>query len=442
MKKHYPIPENDGEIALWPDAREMIRLIQQKSELPDWMRQVKEESLRELGFPTHENIIMTGHQISLTHPGVWFKNAVISELTNQVGGHAVFVAMDTDAPKDLAINNLAFGNDEVPWMGILGALWITDLENIREKVADPRLESFFELMKRNAAGKLSEQLLKTLFTLDLELGLNYTPVLSSRLWELSGYLRFVKWFLNDPIAVARACNQAMGNNPIWKPLDISEERCESPFWVDLLKAERRQRLFLEKSGGEWRLEIGKERLTRDSLESLKTMGARLTPRALLNSIYLKTISDFFIHGVGGGEYDVVTDRFMEILGLAPIPFGVATATLYAPEAQGLARLDRAKILQNIRHVQSGWDDAQKRQWAHEMQSLPRKSDARKQLFERLKGYLKEREENPQVKSKIKGLQGDLERFRQTEKLFNRGLFHRIQPEERLKGLVDQILSNL
>ena len=45
------------------------------------------------------------------------------------------------------------------------------------------------------------------------------------------------------------------------------------------------------------------------------------------------LGDLFIHGVGGGRYDRVTDALItEVFGLAPPPYVVATATLWLPVA--------------------------------------------------------------------------------------------------------------
>jgi len=58
----------------------------------------------------------------------------------------------------------------------------------------------------------------------------------------------------------------------------------------------------------------------------------IRPRALTTTLFLRlAIADLFLHGIGGGKYDQITDMIIERwCGIEPPPFAVATATLHLP----------------------------------------------------------------------------------------------------------------
>jgi hypothetical protein len=68
-----------------------------------------------------------------------------------------------------------------------------------------------------------------------------------------------------------------------------------------------------------------------SLKSiLKERGLKIRPKALLLTLYNRLfISDLFIHGLGGAEYDLVTDEIIrEFFKVEPPRFLVASCTLH------------------------------------------------------------------------------------------------------------------
>jgi hypothetical protein len=59
---------------------------------------------------------------------------------------------------------------------------------------------------------------------------------------------------------------------------------------------------------------------------------RLRPRALTLTLFVRLcLADWFIHGIGGGKYDEVTDAIIrDFFGLEPPAFQVVTGTLHLP----------------------------------------------------------------------------------------------------------------
>jgi len=69
-----------------------------------------------------------------------------------------------------------------------------------------------------------------------------------------------------------------------------------------------------------------EQQTRDDI--------RIRPRALMTTMFARLfLCDLFVHGVGGGKYDRLTDRLVEqFFGVRPPEFAWATATFRIPTA--------------------------------------------------------------------------------------------------------------
>ncbi|HYM91801.1 MAG TPA: hypothetical protein VEW91_09235, partial [bacterium] len=68
------------------------------------------------------------------------------------------------------------------------------------------------------------------------------------------------------------------------------------------------------------------------IEALTASGLRIRPKAITLTMFARLcLGDLFVHGVGGGRYDRVTDALIaEVFGLTPPPYVVATATLCLP----------------------------------------------------------------------------------------------------------------
>ncbi|MEZ6152161.1 MAG: hypothetical protein R3C09_18835 [Pirellulaceae bacterium] len=118
---------------------------------------------------------------------------------------------------------------------------------------------------------------------------------------------------------------------------------EAPWWVYSQSSPHRQplwvrvhddQLILSDRAG-WQATI-EGRLDCDNASTqwleLLADGICLRPRALLTTMYLRLIvSDLFLHGIGGGKYDQLTDAIVrEFFGIEPSRMAVASATLHLP----------------------------------------------------------------------------------------------------------------
>jgi hypothetical protein len=104
-------------------------------------------------------------------------------------------------------------------------------------------------------------------------------------------------------------------------LGRQESWLEAPFWAWRSGNSRRSKLFVRRSGDAWALRAGKEtwpdlpaanaeRLSQ-AWQALATVGCKVRPRALTTTMFARLfLADLFIHGIGGGKYDELTDALI------------------------------------------------------------------------------------------------------------------------------------
>ncbi len=182
----------------------------------------------------------------------------------------------------------------------------------------------------------------------------------SRICETKNFYRFAFGMLSHAREVAGLFNSTLHDyrkkhkvrskaNPF---PDITENGpfVETLFWR--VEEGKRVPLFVEsQSRGKVVLLFGKETVEADSAEALKSAcdanGVKVWPRAVALSILQRLfLSDFFIHGIGGGRYDRITDTLIrKFYGMEPPEFAVASFT---PGIQVME--DRSEKLATARQV--------------------------------------------------------------------------------------------
>jgi hypothetical protein len=105
-------------------------------------------------------------------------------------------------------------------------------------------------------------------------------------------------------------------------LQVSADRIELPFWLDDLAARARGRAFVVRRDGAWTLECESPFAFNPRADARPAAAAlaghlaaaqlRLSPRALTLTMFLRLLLvDQFVHGIGGGRYDQVSDGVIE-----------------------------------------------------------------------------------------------------------------------------------
>jgi hypothetical protein len=480
-------PAADSALVIWPAAGELLaQTLENQRRLEGSsvgiqntpLARVRERMRGLLGLSADRPVIGTGHQTELIHPGVWAKLALIDAAAKKLDAQAIYLTVDTDSPKHLNLGWPRFSQpitddpriNSAEWSGLLAVPsrgHIQDLHGSLKAAAngwpfEPVALEWLKNLPAEAvrAKGLSELLADSLNKLDESLGLRHRVVIASTLWNSEPYLLFAHHLLARAREFAGAYNEGLQEyrdakgiaNP-GRPmpdLHVGREECETPFWVDDLLGKTRSRGSVVRNGGNWALVVGGDSLVLEAgagESAGTTLGkflserhARLAPRALTLTMFARMVLvDQFVHGIGGGQYDQVTDRVMSrFFRMDPPSFSVTTATLLLPTAVNVTRACLPCLLHEGHRIKHDVLGDEKMALVRKIESLPRKSMERHQVFSRMHGQLSaEAVLNPAVKRWEARYAEGVRASAEEKGLFDRDLFYGIQPRERLVGLIER-----
>jgi hypothetical protein len=484
-------PAEDGQILIWPEPSEILsQTLQNHKQLSS------NHSVRLAGVPLNElrkkqrallghsddaqPLIATGHQTELIHPGVWVKHVLINAVARATNGVAMQFAVDTDAPKHLSLRwpgqSMPITDDSrittAAWSGMLDA----PSPNYLAKLADHFLDAahgwdFQSLVPTVIAAlrpesreteKLSPALVKANHVLDQSLGLSHQPALVSPMLLSAPYLVFVHHLMSDAANFARIYNDALARyrtahktKSLSRPMPdlfTGPGSVEAPFWLDNLADGSRQRPSVFPTDNGFILElVGGEEFEFSTagygVESAKRLGEwlralqyRLAPRALTLTTYIRLlIADNFVHGIGGGRYDQVSDDIIRnYFKLEPPAFSVTTATMFFPGAIQRQRVCVPCVLQEGHRLKHAVLGDRKRELVAHIASAPRGSMERQTAFLSM-----HRERNAQLAMNPLITQWE-QKLRDTEQqeseddtLFDRELYYALQTRHRLIEMIER-----
>jgi hypothetical protein len=284
-------------------------------------------------------LLLSGHQPELSHPGVWVKNFALNGLARKLDGIPLNLVVDNDTLKSTSLHFPVLSDcgrkvqlESVPFDIFTGEVPYEDREILDSKV-------FAEFLPRASAiwrnwgyrplladawqyvdpsghlgcPPLGEQFANLRRRYELEWGCRNWEVSVSLLSETQAFRHFAQHILSDLPrfrevynAAIRMYREANGVRSANHPApELAED--EAPFWVHTEHGRR-------------------ERATPTSVIG------KLRPRALTLTLFARVcLGEFFIHGIGGGKYDEVTDTIIrEYFGLEPPAYQVLSATLHLP----------------------------------------------------------------------------------------------------------------
>ncbi len=344
-------------------------------------------------------VFLAGHQPQLFHPGVWFKNFVLSEIARRHGGVAVNLAIDSDTIKTAAVR-VPSGTAAAPWVENVPLDRPTAEIPFEERTIVDRecLDSFGRRAEETISGLVERPLVREFWPLVVErakqcdnLGLCVAQARHQQegLWGASTLeipqsvvcnLPAFHWFAchllarlprlweqyNRSVADYRRTNHVRSSAHPVPDLAIDDDWLEAPFWIWDRTNPRRRRLFVRQQGDEivlsdrrsleHRLSLspeGEAHRAAQQLADLAAGGVRLRTRALITTLFARVfLSDLFLHGIGGAKYDQVTDALAErFFGLKPPGYMTLTATLRLPIArEAIAPEDGRRIDQQLREL--------------------------------------------------------------------------------------------
>lgn len=367
------------------------------------------EPVPELADRRAETLLLAGHQPELFHPGVWVKNFALNGLARAHGAIPVNLVIDTDAVKATALAVPGWESAAPPPRCDPAAVrrltipfdrWTNETPYEERPVLDaelfdslparaapfmkgwgftPLLARFWEeVLARLGRGELlGERLVGARRAFERHWGCHNLEVPMSRLCQTGPFLHFachllahLPRFHADYNACVHAYRRANGIRSRFHPVpDLAAEGewLEAPFWAWERGRPRRARLFA-RPGPEGialrigavagpTLPLGKGDNPGAALarwQEWEQAGFKVRSRALTTTLYARLfLADLFIHGIGGGKYDEITDALVRrFYQTEPPGYAVLSATLLLPlpaySAEPGQCKDAARALRDVR----------------------------------------------------------------------------------------------
>lgn len=487
-------PAEDGQTLVWPEPAQLLARTRENHARLSSVDAVTVQKVplselrgRQRAWIGHADdaqpIIASGHQAELYHPGVWVKDVLANQAAARLDGQPYHFSIDTDSPKHLNVRWPGYAEPltddpavmSAEWTGLLDAPTPQHIGTLNAALRhaseswnfQPLLSEFYASMRRLSleTPKLPHALTNATHELDWRLGLRHHAMVTSPLWASEPYLVFVHHLLararqlaadyNGALADYRAQQRIRTKTRPMPDVSVFETSVETPFWLDDLATGRRTRpsVFTTDAGWILTLPSGAEFVFDESADGwdaaarlgqwLRQNEVRLAPRALLLTCFLRlVVADQFIHGIGGGRYDQATDRFIaRHFGIEPPTFAVTTATLYFPGAVGRTRLCAACVVQEGHHVRHNVLGDRKRELVAAIDAAPRYSHERREAFYRMHRELATAQhDHPAIRQWEAHLRQTQRTDAEQAPLFDRELFYAVQPQDRLRRLIDRYAS--
>lgn len=293
---------------------------------------------RELGLPVDRPMVMSGHQATIWHAGILAKALASEAIADAARAACVWLVVDQDSERASEIRHPYLGDDGV---------WSTASVRLRSQASDPaddvaacslpaqrppdphptlpggtpecvrsgitRVLAAFD--RHSDAPDAAQQ--AALATSDLIADIMHPPqmIFASSIARTSLFRSLIDRMVQSPEQAALAYNRAVAQRPHVgiAPLKVDEvqDLYEMPLWA-IEPGKPRRRVYAHDLG---QIDHGS-----------------LAPRALLMTGILRWAAcDLFVHGVGGGHYDPITEQWLgEWLGATLAPGVVASADVLLP----------------------------------------------------------------------------------------------------------------
>ncbi len=307
---------------------------------------------RDVSFATGsldvQQIVMAGHQPTLFHAGVWYKNFVLSALGSRYNCLAINLVVDNDIcattslslpwhePDSVTLKSIAYDQRGpiVPFEErrilddqIFCAFGHQVADGIRPLVNRPIVEKLWvkTVANRNEQN-IGWAIARGRHALESEIGLHTLELPISNLTQTSAFASFAAEILlrldefiaiyNQVLADYRRTHRIRSRFQPVPELQRDGRWHESPFWIWQSNRPQRRSLFISQSAVsielsnrlDFELTIPLADLA-GMIEELQNSDIRIRPKALMTTLFSRTVlSDLFIHGIGGSKYDQLTDE--------------------------------------------------------------------------------------------------------------------------------------
>ncbi|NBO93191.1 MAG: hypothetical protein EBV06_12910 [Planctomycetia bacterium] len=365
-------PEKDGESIVVPPLHEIGRLIRdnQAAFAPfiELRSQARADVLRLASIYHAENgepipgrqsdvWFVSGHQPELFHPGVWVKNFALQGLARSHDAVAVNLIVDNDTAKSSSLRlpngeRIAFDrySGEQPWeerQVLEPHTFATFPERLAQAMARWHIAPLGVKLWQHLpkTGTLGERLAAGRRALERNWDCHNLEVPLGRVCDTPSFAEFVRLIFRDAPRFVTAYNAAVAdyrrrhriksrNHPV-PDLTREGDWWEMPLWSWSAGASQRERVFV-----------------RDSV--LRPTGMKLRSRALLTTLFARLcLADVFIHGLGGGLYDRLTDDIIcRFFVVQPPRFVILSATCLLPlPNSGATKQQRRDMHRRLRDLE-------------------------------------------------------------------------------------------
>jgi hypothetical protein len=358
------------------------------------------EYLRQHGEPLpagdSDHLLLAGHQPDLFHPGVWVKNFALNGLGRKHGVTPLNLIVDNDTAKTTALRLPAPPSEGHPWAHAVTLpfdRWSVEIPYEERTVQDPDLFASFAARAAAVLRGWDYEPMLPAFWQEVRRAGEQSPLLGERFaaarraferrWgchnlevPVSAVCRTppFAWFAchlvsdlerfhaayNDCVHAYRAAHGIRSRNHPVPDLAQEDGWLETPFWGWRTGQIRRGRLFARLSPGRIELRAGADpwptlptgpepQSLAAQWQSLEAQGCKVRSRALANTLYARLfLADLFIHGIGGGKYDELTDEIIRrFYGIEPPAFLVLSATRLLPLPAAPARAEDCHRLERL-----------------------------------------------------------------------------------------------
>ncbi len=343
-------------------------------------------------------LLLAGHQPELFHPGVWVKNFALRGLATAHGLTPVNLVVDNDTLKSSSLRLPVRTNAGVGLETISFDAWDGESPYEERPVHDETLfQSFadragaalaswgvasmlpqFWAAVLDGAGRtplLGERFAAARRTFERNWGCHNLEVPISRMCPTTAFGRFACHLLAELRRFHEVYNAAVHlyrrqhgikskSHPV-PDLAGDGDWLEAPFWAWRPEQKRRGRLMARTVGERIELRVGGDLWPAlpspaadfdgavAAWQRMEPAGYKLRSRALTTTLFARVfVADLFIHGIGGGKYDALTDDLIaQFYGLEPPGFVILSATLLLPLPTQPATLDeRRRIHREVRDL--------------------------------------------------------------------------------------------
>ena len=367
-------PPNHGDTLIVPDAARWAKTARANAEalrrtdlrllnepLTRWRRIIREAILGS----DDRLMVVTGHQPSFVHPGVWAKHVVTSRLAAALEGVGVHLVVDNDVPKETTLAVPTMRDKRVDVHAVRFAEFpvgqayeqiprqtteqITRFEQAtREAMGDrypgSMMSCFFKAMtEATVCRDWVDQMIAGRRGIEESFGVGLEERRVSEHWNspllvdmLLNAPRFAAAY-NRALAGYRRVNRVRGTLRPIPDLLHRDGRWEVPVWA-WQSGSNRRRLYVSRKADAVRLYVGDDEIgtftaarlvSGDALEK-GLEGWYLRPRAVTLTIWARLLlADLFIHGIGAAKYEGITDAIIaDYYGVTPPHIVCVSATLH------------------------------------------------------------------------------------------------------------------